>query len=523
MASCDSVNLLANAIDVLRDDYSSKLSTLNYGDILIVTLPNRSGKTYTTMEHLSSKPGKYLYLSDRHEQMEEIGNNSKVKHWYGLSKACENKNDPFIGSLINNNLKANIVCRFCDKKPCAYHKQFKVPDDTIVIAPKEFLPTSYIQEKNDWDTVIFDENIEKSRKIQYTYPEISKDVFIEYGISNKIYKSIGKLIKKPRIISPKYQLKMSSFKNNLFTLIQKIQFKYSGFKPTEDEKALISFLNDLDDTILWIRYAAERGPLKHFYKPYLHYAFDLLEKDIKLIILNTSLKEWIYELLANNYRAELPQPIYHTDYIENKDSLLLDYVHNKRSCSKSSITENGKEFGGTYGPEIFEMIKRAVNYGANKNLKIGLISFKSLLDHLKTQFRDKIELYGHFGGHQGSNKYDDMDMLIIIGTYNINPNGIYLKYFILTEEYLANNPAKFGNKQVINGKQVILSDNEDFNMIKLYKLNEEHEQAIFRSGANIKPDKIVINFALTPEGTEKKLKYREFKNNNQLIAHLSRI
>ena len=58
------------------------------------------------------------------------------------------------------------------------------------------------------------------------------------------------------------------------------------------------------------------------------------------------------------------------------------------------------------------------------------------------------------------------------------------------------------NNQTINGMQINLSDNEKLNYVKSYKLNEEHQQAIFRSGAHIKPGKIVVSFGHVPEGVE---------------------
>ena len=68
-----------------------------------------------------------------------------------------------------------------------------------------------------------------------------------------------------------------------------------------------------------------------------------------------------------------------------------------------------------------------------------------------------------------------------------------------------------------------LTDNMDFNRIKLYKLNEEHQQAIFRSGAHVHSRKLVVSFGYVPEGVENILTYHTFSNRNQLIARLNSI
>jgi hypothetical protein len=56
----------------------------------------------------------------------------------------------------------------------------------IVGAPKEFLPTKYIQKKQ-WDSIVVDEVLDKARKIYPTCPEIPEEVFTAYGISETLY------------------------------------------------------------------------------------------------------------------------------------------------------------------------------------------------------------------------------------------------------------------------------------------------------------------------------------------------
>jgi hypothetical protein len=287
-------------------------------------------------------------------------------------------------------------------------------------------------------------------------------------------------------------------------------------------------LHNLGNTITWISYAQKHGKMDHFYKPYLHYALDLRrEYKSKIIILNTSLEKWIYDQITNRYQYDLPEPTFYSTDIINHESILFQYNHNKRSCNKGAITKQnskGAVFGGLYGDEILEMVQRAISFANNKGLKVGIITFKGLKDDLESKFGDKTHIISYFGGHQGSNKFDDVDMLLVIGTYHINPRGLYQTYYKITGEFLRDNPANMrAIKKSINGTQLFLSDNENLNKVKLYKLKEEHGQAIFRSGAHVKSGKIVIAFGFVPEGIENVLKYRKFKNKEQLLGHLSRI
>jgi hypothetical protein len=102
-------------------------------------------------------------------------------------------------------------------------------------------------------------------------------------------------------------------------------------------------------------------------------------------------------------------------------------------------------------------------------------------------------------------------VLIVYGTHNINPQGLYKKYYMMTNELLINKKAKWNNYKYVNGSRLTFSDNKLLNEIKRYKLNEEHGQAIFRSGAHVKEKKIVIVFGFVPDGVENILDYRNFK------------
>lgn len=515
-------------IDATRKEWESFLSTVEPGQIVINTLPNRFGKTYSTLEYAACVPGRYLYLSDRHAQMEEVADWDKATHWYGMGVACERKDEPFIAALIKQNLGASIICRyFGGKSSCKYKKQFDIPDDVIVVAPKEYFPTIYIQEKS-WDYIILDEHLEKARKVTYTYPEISDDVFELYNVDNRLYDALGKILSgndehsKDDLFALEVLSKLAI--NQVGNVIKTIQ-EDGEFNPNPAEENLIHYLSKLPETMEWITNCLRYGKLEHYFKPYLHYAFDLQKiYNSKLILLNTSFDPWIYDQISNRYPEELPEPLHYNKPIQNKKSILLHYNCNNKSLSKNTITSGGgTKFGGKYGEEIQKMVKNTISYAHKRNLKIGIITYKELKNEIIKLFGDKVGVISHFGGHQGSNQFDDVDVLIIIGSYHLNPYGLYQKHYIITNEYLAHNHATWGkNSSIINGMQVNLTDNENLNRVKLYKLNEEHQQAIFRSGANIHPGKLVVSFGYVPDGVDEILDYGKFATNQGLIGHLGR-
>ncbi len=81
---------------------------------------------------------------------------------------------------------------------------------------------------------------------------------------------------------------------------------------------------------------------------------------------------------------------------------------------------------------------------------------------------------------------------------------------MLTNQLIIENPATWNKYTHINGSRITLTDNTLLNELKLYKLNEEHGQAIFRSGAHVQNGKIVISFGYVPEDITNLLKYNTF-------------
>jgi hypothetical protein len=182
------------------------------------------------------------------------------------------------------------------------------------------------------------------------------------------------------------------------------------------------------------------------------------------------------------------------------------------------VDDDGVSKMKSYGKQMAPIANIITDHCKNKNLKVGLITFKGAEKLLKSP-----DVVAHFGDHQGSNKFDDVDVLIIFGTYHIPPTALYLKHYIIHNEFLRDDPVNWTNRRYINGVMINFTDYEKFNDVISYKLNEEHEQAIFRSGALIEDGKVVIVFGYVPKGIENKLDYRKFSSAQGVKVSISRM
>jgi hypothetical protein len=567
----DSVNDLRTQFQTEWEEFLAEhVTTTLKNRIVINTAPNRVGKTITTLKVLNKMNvfgledwvekynPKILYLTDRHKQITEVKKTlqeldiKNFKQWYGLSHICARRYEKTTGFLIENRVTSGIICQGCYLKDhCGYKPQFKVKPGEIIGSPKEFLPTKHIQKKK-WEYVILDEVIDKARKIKPTLPPLSEEDFENYNLTDDTYylnyeivKDLIKFYKnkkpstskasswytdpeeiKERTRNFKLCYEQLDFLENVGTELQgnaltKLQNQIRKDPNLINDTSIINlilFFNNLINTTEWLKYVSKHGYRTHFYKPYLHEVLDLIHKTYgNIILLNTSLETHIYEALTKDIDLN-PKALEFSFNVVNKDSLLLHYNYHNRSCAKNALFEvddngrimpNEKGIAETkgYGTDLIEMAKKILKFSNQKGLKTGLITYKPATK----LFKDQTDVISYFGGHQGSNTFDDVDILIIVGTYNLPANVLYQKHYIIHNEFLQENPAKWNNYQQINGQRITLTDNEKLNSIKLYKLNEEHGQSIYRSGANVNKGKIVISFGYVPQGVENILSYRTFQ------------
>lgn len=476
------------------------------GSLILNNAPNRIGKTITTLKSLEKTDSKILYLADRHKhitEVEETLHNPRMVHWWGLRKLCQQKDNPSYNFLIENNVPAGFTCNSCIyKKECPYWTQWHINEDSIVGAPKELLPTKYISQ-NEWDYIIFDEIIDKAQRIEPYCQPIKNEIIDTLGLQGLqvTYEVINTTIQDQSVLDPDTleYLNTDLQEINRYFLPNVVNQIKHGERFGKDIIPVLGFMSRFRGTLEWLELCTEHGFKTHFYKPYLYDVLDLQNQyNSSVILLNTSLKNQFYEKMVSNYQYELPTVVEFPFHFQNKNSLLLHYNYKERSCSRKALK--------TYGAGIYHMVKQLLKYGQEKSLKTGIITFQDLIP----SFKGDADVTSYFGGHQGSNTFDNVDLLIILGTYHINPQGLYQKYYMLTNQLLKEEPATWDKFKHINGNRITLTDNVLLNELKLYKLDEEHGQAIFRSGAHVQNGKIVIAFGYVPEYVTNILEYNKF-------------
>lgn len=491
-----------------------------YGEIVVLKHLPRMGKTYNLLEYLNDSNYLSLYVSDIHTQMDQIADNfNNMSVIKGLNKICPviedqklfNQQSKDFKLLFTQNLKGTVLCKFCRLHDnCIYHQQFDFPIKGIVSIAKESLQNRRIT-SNFFNYVVFDENMVKARTIKPYYRELDNNVLddLSYGSAiTDMYQTLQHLVKGniatcDEIKTFEQNMKIFQRKKILRTTLNEIR-NINGLNKKYDE---LSFLFRSYESLEWMKKGFLTNEFRDkYYKPYIHYAFDLLrEYGSNIIIANATFEEDIYNQLKCQYPDKLPsiKEILKTP-IQNKNSYLLHYNQLGRSCSKTGLEE--------YGSEIFPMIHGIHRFCSKRGLKSGLITF----NEYEEEFQE-FDVIDHFVAHRGKNDFDNVNVLVILGTFNIPRIGILEKNYAITGEYLQKKDIKDWKTMDINGCKIAAPQNEKYRNTRLYLLKDEHLQAILRSGAHIKSEKLVIVFGYVPMGVEKIFNYKIFRTTNQLV------
>ncbi len=502
---------------------------LNSQIVVLKHLP-RSGKTYTLLEYLNNSNSFSLYVSDVHEQMEQLTTNFD-KMWVikGASKMCpllKEDHAPFwvkkyFGHGNNGKLKRNIPCILCDQKDCEYNKQFDFPEAnaTVTIAKESLVNPRIV---SAYDHIIIDEKMDKANLIQPYCPTFKEDALLSFDYALEIYEvyeEIKNLIDNKSIIEEREYLEKLKTDAKFISskkVLGKTIYEIRDLDNNELVKDVVPFLANLGSTINWMEKCYDINEYRdRFHVPYIHYAFDMLrEYGSNLIFANATFDEGIYNLLKNQYKYDLPEIRTIMDKpIENKNSYLLHYNNLGRSCSRSGLKGSAEGSIG-YFPQIFKMIESIHRFCQKRGLRSGIITFSEYEDC----FSD-FNVVDHFVAHRGKNDFDEVDVLVILGTFNIPRLALLDKHYAISGEYLDKKYLEndYWKTKDINGCKIAISKHKGLMNTKLFLLYDEHLQAILRSGAHINDKKVVIVFGYVPDGTEKMFSYKKFDSTKQLI------
>lgn len=522
------LNKVYNAYDIskFRSEVSEEITKImndlegSYGEIVILKHLPRLGKTYNLLKYLNNSENTLsLYVSDIHKQMEQIATNfNKMRIIKGAASICPLLKNPetsenqmkYLNFLFSHKFKRNIACKQCNLyNNCIYNEQFDFPENNAIITiAKESLANKRVH--SAFDFIIFDENMHKAKELEPTCPPLKTTTLenLTYGEQIKdTYQDIKYITESDTIIQDEEILKGLYEDAELFGSDKVLKTTITETRTLKDGQDILSFIVNLYETVEWAEKSYKIGKQQRtHYKPYLHYAFDILrEYGSNLIIANATFEENIYNQIKKQYNYQLPSIKEISEIpLENKNSHLLNYNFLGRNCSKTGLEE--------YGSEIFPMIHGIHRFCSKKGLKSGLITF----NEYEEEFQE-FDVIDHFVAHRGKNDFDNVDVLVILGTFNIPRLGILEKNYAITGEYLQEKDLREWKTKNINGCKITLPQNEQYQKTRLYLLYDEHLQAILRSGAHIDNKKTIITFGYVPPRVEEIFNYKTFNSNKQLI------
>lgn len=524
----------------LRDHFKADWAFFlerHLGEVILNNSQPRLGKTVSSLEYCESNDIFFLFITDSHKLIYQIEKDLKNDyiHFEGQSRLCNFKHDENKKHLIEIGFGA-FLCRSCTHKKngnCHYHNQFIIDTEnpkSILVTKKQLPVLLNKSENNRYDFIsfiIFDEKIEDGTKIEPTIPEIKKETFEYYGVKDFYphYEFIH--IYKDSNSKEGFKKSRNSLKDiDVTEAIGKIYYNIKDDgqllnqimkdKELENDTEVLNLLNfflSFNETVHWMALCCKKGYHPYFPKTYLEFAHDLKNKyNTTLTVLNASVKHNVLEYILKDF-VEFKYPL-----VENKNNILFRY---SMACNKSALfktnskgqiilDESGtplKNYQTKYTMEVFTLVEGIIDHCNKKNLKVGIITYKAA----KIFFEDKCDVTGHFQGVQGSNEFDDVDVLVVLGTFNLPLVALANKTYFITGDY--KDLEDIGQlTEVIIGQKTIVYEDEDLNKVKEFKKDEEHEQALLRSGAHIEDGKIVFAFGYVPERVEELFDYREIRS-----------
>lgn len=470
---------------------------------LLVNAGVQVGKTYTTLKVLLEMGCKVVYFSDRHKQMEQKEEEFKglgydVVRIQGKSRVCECKEDPVISEVINLSGNFCSLCPEYEKKDdCLYYQQFVYEDYQLFLAPKEYSNYSFFQEK-EWEFVVWDEEIETSRKIE-PKDDVKQWMILEYFGSKKLndYKYVHDLIDKPKIEPDDLK-----FLGDVVYEIHKWQWNTNIFKSIDmyNVKSLIpmlEFVTNIYTTKEWLEMKCENGEKDIYFKQRFKDLYDdrgVLNSNIgKLILLNASLKkEYLKPFGIDNFE------IVSYDSTEKDSTLFIHYDTRGKSFNKFNMfnVKNGKLVFKNYGEKEFENIQSVAQGLQKHGYKIGLISFKQFIEEPDVDL-SMFDITGYFRGTTGMTNWNDIDVLFVFGTFT---RGSYEEpYEVLFNDHTQQKNPEGDTILNHNVKLWVPFNNNKKYLIMKYCRDQDMEQVICRTGLFNSKGKVVMVFGYCPE------------------------
>jgi len=425
-------------------------------DITLLAHQPGIGKTHSVIKHMKKKRNaNTCYFTDRHSTLNEIVERSSSKnvvftHWEGFDRVC-----PIAKYGKLGHVSRKLICRQCSSKKCKkrsgkeYLAQFKSKER--VLAPYEYLKTTYVAQPKPPKVVFLDEN-----KVKVDTLSFDKEAFAQWL--------------KAADMDTTY---VSALENGDYGFFDSINWKilqrrYAAYSEQlladgdHDGLKQLSAANPymLEDYFRWA--AIYDDYEKEYYVPLYYYAFDLLREGVPLVFLDATFDKKFFYYMLEAYNGEIG--------FESNVTVKVYRSDKKRKSTKVYTVQNG------YHPEtsfahywasmkkwVLEDLERIKDiFGADN---VGVIGHRKLFgDAIEVHLRDpqtkpeeaeektKERRYErnnykglymplleteYFGNLRSSNRLEDKKVLVILGTYSISLDAardVAKKLFDLSDE-----------------------------------------------------------------------------------------
>lgn len=462
-----------------------------------------SGKTEAVINQIKNNPSELiLFMSPSHSSLYEMGDRLTKAgidfvHWEGFTRLCpeyQSDNQDIID--LYRFLRVRQICTFCNNQEfinpnsCPYRTQFNTRNVNVIIAPLAFINTSVIKNRN-WNQIFVDDVDIISRKPLPSLTEIIKDWdFCMFFMYDQEF-----LDQEPKFdeLPPRQILrnirKMNDWSRNYYRVILE-----NGENPADWKMAPLLLNPNTSAFFYWQLILQKYGKREHIAYLNLFHLFRLAESpQIKVTIVGkqTPTRLKCLQLVADRYTKENEKKIVFTEIEPLKWEKAPKRAPLLRICldgryPKVSLLEN-KSTRKRVAKEIVLAIKKLIREDKIQFKSFGVISTLALWNKgeewlMKEFFSNKI--YSEkpqiltFGNLRSSNKFEKVDVVVILGTYITNHKALVEEHNqVFIEKEL--DPEKVTSvKNEFKG--YIFNKHENLEILRQHKEEDEMTQAIGR-------------------------------------------
>ena len=402
--------------------------------ITVLALQPEVGKTEAFIRYCKANLEKNIaYFAPNHDLLNEVENRlegvSNVVHLWGAKK-CRYiiKGDPYLKLLNDLGLSIKYQCAYCNHKDkCSYLNQFHYSEPAIILAPYASIG---LHDFGDFDVFFIDELNDNCKKYSWELSdsELKKAVdILKSKVTNPILDDLLKVISNPEYLH-KIDINRISriFSIGLLDLHSNLE--------KEKYNLLAKVLSDINNSSGFLKWKdiykesdGYKKDLGTYYEPYIYKLFELAES-IPIVILDATFNEELFKDLLRGYDGEFginkfDINVYKTS-IQNKDSVIYR-VKPTAWYPKSSIIHNEE-----ISIHLINKVENLSQFYTKIGKSVGIITYE---DVLKEHFGQDDTLY--YGNLRGENKLKEFDVLILLGTFQPNLDGVMKKH---NELYLTN-------------------------------------------------------------------------------------